>query len=311
MALAICFSRLGWLSDAILRSSERKIMSATRSSTGGSSLTLSRNQRACLSVLTLVSVGLAFGILFAYRGSSNLPDLLLGVLGIGSLVLGALAVIGRLPAGFEVAGMPVEFKRAGLADVIGTVKSVLNDDPDNRNAILEALRDTVGDESFREAEGQVAGASRAQGEEDEDEGVAIDDRLDEMASPSVKVDRVRHFAEQLTDAPQSLREGYEVPNSGRGKAPKFDLFVKRGGHGIALEREHYWNRSTVGLVVRKTERSLKKGTPVDRVIIIAPRAGVQDFQKALEANEDVLVLSDDSLEWDAPMKDKIGKFLRV
>src|SRR5699024_4462915 len=72
------------------------------------------------------------------------PDLLLGVLGVGVLICGILAIIGRLPSGFEVAGLRFHFEAEELSNLISTVRSALDTDPDERDEILRLIKQGTG-----------------------------------------------------------------------------------------------------------------------------------------------------------------------
>src|SRR5699024_3104751 len=58
------------------------------------------------------------------------PEQLLGVLGVGLMISGILALTGRPPSVFEVTGLRLHFDAEVLSNLLSTVRSTLDTDPD-------------------------------------------------------------------------------------------------------------------------------------------------------------------------------------
>jgi hypothetical protein len=247
-----------------------------------------------------IGLGSAVGVvlLLILYPAGDVPDLFATTLAIGALGGVFLAVIGRLPSGFEIGGMKLDFPQGGLSDLIGTVKSALDDDPEASNKILTMIESAAGTREYRVAEKSLEG--HAQAGERVDRAVAHPSRLDEGLEEQegdplpdnqegVLVEQLRRLADR-----GNFLERYAIPNSGRGKPPIFDYAFERGGRQIVLEVEEYSNPSTVDLINRKAKRALGEETGVAAVIIVASDAGKSAFEDGVQRDR-VLVVSPDEL----------------
>lgn len=247
-----------------------------------------------------IGAGSATGtvLLLALYKRTDPPDLLLTTLAVGSLVCFLLAVIGRLPSGFQVAGMTFDFPEDQLADLLGTVKSSLEDDPKTRARILELIKEGTGRESYQAAERRLEGPATLR-----DEAAAPERPADAKSSAAsaetddadVDVeDQIYRLLSTLASGGE-VQKRYEIARSGKGKPPIFDYYFERDGAGVAVQMERYWNPSTVDLISRKTDRALRKTTSVNVVVIIVPKGGVEAFTEAIEP-PNVLVVQRHELE---------------
>lgn len=251
--------------------------------------------RVFLTVIGVVSVvGILLLVLLFRRG--ELPDLLLTTLAIGALGSFLFAVVGRLPSGFEVAGMKFDFPEDRLADLIGTVKSALDHDPGTRARILELIKDGAGAESFNAAETWL---ERPHSPSSQDARTARTSHPEPSPPTGPTEDLIVEDEQQIVERLETLADHgevqrrFEVVRSGRGKAPIFDYYFERHGAGIAVEVERYSNPSTVDLMSRKTDRALRKTTDVNGVVVVAPDQGVAAFSEMIEASGALVVRSSD------------------
>lgn len=243
--------------------------------------------------LGVIAVTLTTAVWWVLRNYSDpLPDFLLGVLAIGALLCAMLAVIGRLPSGFEVGGIEMSFEQDELSDLIDTVRSFLNDEPEARDRILDMIAAGTGSRAFRAAENwsetrdsgnvDVAGNSQRTGPS-----------TTRTPSPHPLVDPLTTIRQELkTLAPgETIEEEYDVPSAGKGKAPRFDFYVRNEDLGVAVEFERYWNNTTVDLVSRKVARALRKGTPIDRVVVVTHPEGVPVYEDMRGDDDQIVVMS--------------------
>lgn len=248
-------------------------------------------------------IGALFGLLVLLILIFNpryqpLPELLLGVLAIGGIVFIGLAALGRVPTSFEGGGVSVKFT-SEVSNIIGTVKSSVPDG-EVQSELLRSLRNVFGPEVFTKAETSVEG-SGAEDLHDEsaapasDDGGRDDSRYESAAGMG---DNHGDLSEILKRAKgvDFVESEFVVENAGKGAPPKFDFAVKFKGALIAIECEKYWNDSTVGLVARKIDRSLRKGTPVDGVIVICPRAGVRKYSTQIENSPAIAVMANEDVD---------------
>lgn len=260
-------------------------MSLRNEEKSASAVRLGRPSRVCLAIIGIASVTGILLLLLLYRRSDP-PDLLLTTLAVGALVSFLFAVLGRLPSGFEVAGMKFNFSEDRLADLIGTVKSALDDDPKSRARILELIEEGTGAVSFKAAETRLAGPVEPESVGDQPtSSISVRPPEHPIDSGEATVsfeDRIDQRLKELANG-GGVQKRFEVVRSGKGKAPIFDYFFERNGAGVVVELEQYWNPSTVDLISRKTDRALRKTTDVVAVIIVAPDAGIEAFSEAIEA----------------------------
>lgn len=260
-------------------------------STRPKAVPLGTSARVAFGAGALLFAGAIATILLCFAGPW--PDLLLGVLGVGVLICGILAIIGRLPSGFEVAGLRFHFEAEELSNLISTVRSALDTDPDERDEILRLIKQGTGPKAFREAAslsaavtaGSTADTSgQPQTTSGSDEGA--ESAPVESGGRSQR-DIVRSALEEAFPASE-IQERFSVPTGSRGKRPIFDFYVESAQ--LVVEVERYWNDSTVDLVSRKSTRALEKVTPVATVVVVTPQRGVARYRTEID-NDAVLVIA--------------------
>jgi hypothetical protein len=251
---------------------------------------LNRLTRAGLFALGLSSLAAAAAIV-VFK-DENLPDLLLAALAICGLVSLALCVVGRLPSGFEVAGMEVNFTVDTLSDLLGTIRGLADIEPAAKDKIVELVRAAADAKVYAKANARYGirepDPSQVTGSEHEDEeaGAAATDAT------------IRGVLESIAEGP--VLERQEVANSGPGKNPKFDYqFATRtaGGDIIAVcQVERYWNPSSLDLLKRKLMRAMLKSTIVSRAVVVVPRAGLASVRAAVGDIPGVGVMTQEQFE---------------
>lgn len=255
-------------------------MSAESDDRAVAAVRLAWSTRVLLLVIGVVSAT-AVVVLLVFFTRADPPDLLLTALAIGSLVCLVEAVIGRLPSGFQLAGLTFDFSEDLLSDLIGTVKSSLSDDPRARKQILELIEQGAGRENYRVAETRLGEETAPQ----EVVSAAAEHEAGPLSpsqrtAPPAESALVQTLSALATD--HRVQERYEVARSGKGKPPIFDYFFQRDRRGIAVQVATYWNPSTVDLISRKTERALQKTTDVNAVVIVVPADGMAVYTEAID-----------------------------
>lgn len=240
-----------------------------------------------LGVLCLTAVGLVVVL-----RQNNLPDLLLAALAICGLISLALCIVGRLPSGFEVAGMQVDFTVDNLSDLLGTIRGLDDVDPDARERVVELIKSAAAPDVFEDANSRygndqfVTPAATAAATTT---GAPLDEPVE------AKVLKTLHG---ISSGP--ILERQEVEKSGKGKNPKFDYQFEIGSGTSSLtvvcQLERYWNPSSVDLLKRKLLRALQKSTIVSRAIIVVPRAGLATVRAAVAGISGVLVVPEEHFE---------------
>lgn len=221
------------------------------------------------------------------------PDLLLGVLGVGVLICGILATIGRLPSGFEVAGLRFHFEAEELSNLISTVRSALDTDPDERDEILRLIKQGTGPKAFREATSLSAAVTAGSAADASNDLQTMGDSGEGAESVPIESggrgqrDIVRSVLKEAFPTSE-IQERFSVPTGSRGKRPIFDFYVESAQ--LVVEVERYWNDSTVDLVSRKSTRALEKVTPVATVVVVTPQRGVARYRTEID-NDAVKVIA--------------------
>jgi len=243
---------------------------------------LKRLPRALLVALGVVALAAAAAILVFRQGTA--PDLLLAALAICGLVSAALAIVGRLPSGFQVAGMHVTFTVDTLSDLLGTIRGLDDVEDAAKEKIVKLIKTAADPAVYAEADAKYGNATQSRegahlqasskGSSDKDLDTLVSEVFDSVA-----------LGEVVKDA--------EVDNSGNGKKPKFHFrFEAAGPDGARLNAvsqiERYWNPSSVDLLGRKLNRALLPSTDVTKAIVIVPRVGLSTVEEAL-AQPGVLV----------------------
>ncbi|WP_257161591.1 hypothetical protein [Corynebacterium cystitidis] len=208
-----------------------------------------------------------------------LPNLLLGVLAVGALLAFAVSIIGRVPSGFQVAGIPLEFKQGDLTELIEVLRVQLGES-DELVVIEGKLAELVGQEQYRKAidslgdkvassPGKIANMAQPV-TNGEDSNEKLSESLDE--SIAVK-DRVESLLGDIAGF-ESLERGYTVKGAGRGQPPKLDFFFKFDGRGIGFDVLQYTNQTILTLASNRASRSLGEDTDVDFVVFLVPASKV-------------------------------------
>lgn len=243
---------------------------------------------AILGVLCLTAVGLVVGL-----RQGDLPDLLLAALAICGLISLALCIVGRLPSGFEVAGMQVDFTVDNLSDLLGTIRGLDDVDPDARERVVELVKSAAAPDVFADANSRYGN--------------------DQFVAPAVTAAATTSTGATLNESVESkvlkslqristgpILERQEVEKSGKGKNPKFDYQFEIGSGPSSLtvvcQLERYWNPSSVDLLKRKLLRALQKSTSVSRAIIVVPGAGLATVRAAVAGIPGVLVVPEEQFE---------------
>lgn len=251
----------------------------TRQNAHSVALELKIRHRIPLGVFAALLAAAVAAILLT-RQTGGLPDLLLAALAIGAIVSALLAIIGRLPSGFELAGFQLNFPEDTLSDLIGTIRGLQAVDEYTKDSIIGIVRKAAGPDVFR---GAISRLDEVSSEESETVGSPAEQSLGIEQTPNDAISAT--LATLATAAPTA---DYEVPNSGKGKKPKADYFFRYSSGqeetlGVITQIERYWNPTTLDLLNRKLLRSLQKSTPVDRVIVVVPDRGREVVERALRS----------------------------
>lgn len=226
-------------------------------------------QRLGMGAGALASIGAAVTLVLLGKELDLLTTSLVVVAGI----LYLLAMIGRLPHSFEVAGLSLDYDIEPLADALGTIRGSDLDDA-SKARILKLLETSASNPDVYQSASKMADESQESPTDTDDRGGHSVSELghgepDEFAW-------IRKIADD-----DHIQEDFTVPGSGKGKAPKVDYFFKVGGKGVAAEFVTYWNPSTLDLLNRRLSRVLGKSTPVEHAIVVAPDKAVSKVEKEL------------------------------
>lgn len=247
-----------------------------------SALELTLKQRSLLGGLGGCAFAAAAAVVF-FKDNLDVTSTALIVVG-GILML--LAILGRLPKSFEVAGLSLDYNIDKLADALGTIKSSDLDD-ESKKKIVELLEQSASDShAYRQAQNVMEKSHSAEKTVGVSEGRAGSTNA-ERADDATVEDLLMTVASD-----GKVEEDYVVLDSGVGKQPKFEYFIRLSGTGVVIDTIKYWNPSTLELLRRRLERSFRKATSVSAAILLTPEAAIDAVQASLE-DMPVLVVSED------------------
>lgn len=265
--------------------------SSNRSSLGA--LQMTRVPRSLLALLAALALAAAASVV-VFRPWMEV-DLLLAALVVCGLVSAALAIVGRLPSGFQVAGMHVDFTVDKLSDLLNTIDGVQGIEKDARDKIHDLIRQAADPKSFEEAS-KLSGKFREPTEPPVSTASGRAVQTDRHDSPRERVEAVLAGV-----ARGPLGRDLEVDGSGRGKKPKFNYLFTADGPSksriqVVAQVEQYWNPSNVDLLRRKVTRALLKSTPVSRAVIVVPRRGQSAVVAEIDELPDALVMAQEEFD---------------
>lgn len=255
-----------------------------------SALELDRVPRIWLGALGLLAI-LATGAIILFR-DGTLPDLLLAALAICGVVSLALCILGLLPSGFQVAGMQVNFTVDKLSDLLGTIGSLEDVDPDARKRVVELIESAAEPAVFAAANERYGNGAPSANTPTTTISSAETSTTESVESKVVAALRA------IAVGP--ILERQEVERSGKGKNPKFDYQFEfdLGPEPLVVvcQLERYWNPSSVDLLKRKLLRALQKSTSVSRAVIVVPRGGLGTVRDAVADIPGVTVLPEEQFD---------------
>ena len=218
-----------------------------------------------------------------------LPDLLLAVLAVMGVVGIFLAIVGRLPSGFQFAGMSLDFREDELANFLGTLKAATIEDPDRRAELLRMLKQAVGSKEYDRAMSDLLSEAA------KDTGDGLAPRAARLGEDTRKPEDSSERTEDSLDSEGRLEAGLEaladerkvshnewIKNTGVGKPPRYRYVFDWQGKRIAAQPADYWNPTELDLASRKATRTLQRGTDVDAVLVLSPAEGVAAFTRAFQ-----------------------------
>ncbi|OUE28356.1 hypothetical protein BFL36_01875 [Clavibacter michiganensis] len=204
----------------------------------------------------------------------------------------ALCMVGRLPSGFEIAGMEVNFTVDTLSDLLGTIRGLTDVEPPAKDRIVELVRAAADPKVYAEASSRYGNSAL------DSSSTKGAEREDETTGAEVIDATIRGALESIAEGP--VLERQEVANSGPGKNPKFDyqFVIRSGGDRITAvcQVERYWNPSSLDLLKRKLMRALLKSTIVSRAIVVVPHEGLASVRAAVGDIPGVGIMTQEQFE---------------
>jgi hypothetical protein len=258
--------------------------------------------RWAVGIIGFISLAAAASIVILRE--DQLPDLLLAALAIFGLAGTAIAAIGRLPSGFQFAGMKLDFTVDTLSDLILTIEGLEEVEDDAKIQITGLIE--------RATRSDVFDTAKRQNESVKDAIATPEDKTPEITTDEPLEVRVRKSLQAV--ATGQIAEDQEVIESGQGKKPKFKfMFTGTGLRGAEITAichiEKYSNPTSVDLLRRRLIRALRPATPVSGGIIIVPRGGRDAVRDSLGAVENVLLLNPEDFDGRGKAEERIRRFL--
>lgn len=238
-------------------------------------LELTSTQINRLRILGTVAFLASFvGMIASFFLSKETPGLLLGVYGIGGIVALSIALIGRLPNGFELLGREIRYDSDDVDDLAALIQEV---DEDLQNPLTEVLSKWIDEESLETVRDRTSA-------------------LEPSKTPQIPtVSKIDH-SECLGSIVGSgnVQRDYSVPNAGVGKPPILDLHFSYQGRGFGVTFPRSANKQIKTVTTKRVQRSLTS-TEVDYVFIAVPSALKADYDRLFGSVDRTQVVDLDDL----------------
>lgn len=203
------------------------------------------------------------------------------------------AITGRLPTGFEVGGVSVEFGEDEPADLIANIHQTTVEDEERRETLLNPIEEAVGSRQFNKAmrAAQSQGAEQLGGFDGLD---TPDEHAAAIGDAGIATGHKPHtgMGKILRKAfPDGVEDHVWVTGSGTVKPPKYRyVATTKNGKRVAIQLVDYWNSSELELVRKRASRALAPDTDVNAVLVLAPKRGVKEFESQLQGMDRAGVL---------------------
>lgn len=214
----------------------------------------------------------AAGVALCLWLQAELPDLLLSVFAIGGLVALTFATIGRLPSGFEIAGLDLSFERDDLETILAMAEDDFSDD--QMEVLYTVLYKWIPETEVEAARQRVVS------------------RPLESVGQELRIHR--DFDKEIENVADTgtVRREFNVKGTGQGKPPKLDYFFRFGDRGVGVVTPNLDNATVVELTRKRVERTLTAGN-VDAVLIAVPTKFVPAYETLTFENRHIAVMSTD------------------